>query len=123
MSKILTSLLIDDLRSFKDGRITLIARNSEDALTILKHDSTQQYHEIWLDHDLGLTPKGEKDTIMPIVDYLCEKAFNGDAVLVDTIYIHTSNPVGAKQMITSLSRYGYRTVRVDPTMFFIVETD
>lgn len=122
MTQIQTSLLIDDLRSFKDGRVTIIARNSEDALTILKHDSGQKYHEIWLDHDLGLTPKGEKDTIMPIVDYLCEQAFNNQPIHVETIYVHTSNPVGAKQMMTSLSRYGYNTVRVDPTIFFTVES-
>lgn len=122
MNNIEVSLLIDDLRSFKDKRITLIARNSEDALTILKHDASQKYHEIWLDHDLGITRKGYKDTIMPVVDYLCEQAFNGEPIPVDTIYVHTSNPVGAKQMMSSLSRYGYKTVRVDPTIFFIVES-
>lgn len=114
------SLLIDDLRNFKDDRVVLIARNSVDALTILKHDvQRQQFVDIWLDHDLGVV--GEKiDTVMPVVDFLCEQAFNGEPVKVDTIYVHTSNPVGAKTMMASLQRYGYNAVRVNASDFFIV---
>ena len=117
-----TALLIDDLRNFKDGRITLIARTSKDALTILQHGvEVQEYTEIWLDHDLGLNPDGTPDTIMPVVDFLCEQAFNDMPVKVDTVYVHTSNPVGAKQMMLSLERYGYNAVKVDASEHFIVE--
>lgn len=110
-------LLIDDLRNFLDGRETIIARTSVEALSILEKDNV--WDEIWLDHDLGKND-GVLDNIMPVVDFLAEAAFNGVPVNVSKVYVHTSNPVGAKQMIASLSRYGYVCVKVNATDFFVV---
>jgi hypothetical protein len=110
-------LLIDDLRDFlvpdTDAEIT-IARTSQQALDILAQRN--DWDELWLDHDLG----GD-DTIMVIVDYLSEKAFLDEPVNVGMVYIHTSNPVGRKQMKLTLDRYGYNTRLVDAEQFFTVE--
>jgi hypothetical protein len=112
-------LLIDDLRDFlvldTDAEIT-IARNSQQALDILAQQN--DWDELWLDHDLG----GD-DTIMVVVDYLSEKAFLDEPVNVDMVFIHTSNPVGRKQMKLTLDRYGYNTRLVDAEQFFTVEED
>lgn len=112
-------LLIDDLRDFlvpdTDTEIT-IARTSQQALDILAQKN--DWDELWLDHDLG----GD-DTIMVIVDYLSEKAFLDEPVNVGMVFIHTSNPVGRKQMKLTLDRYGYNTRLVDAEQFFTVEED
>jgi hypothetical protein len=112
-------LLIDDLRDFlvpdADAQIT-IARTSQQALDILARQN--DWDELWFDHDLG----GD-DTIMVIVDYLSEKAFLDEPVNVGMVYIHTSNPVGRKQMKLTLDRYGYNTRLVDAEQFFTVEED
>lgn len=110
-------LLIDDLRNFRDGRKTTVARNSETALQILKDNTV--WDEIWLDHDLGIVDN-KLDTIMPVVDFLCEQSFLESPVQVAKIFIHTSNPVGAKQMFTSLTQYGYDCIRVNATEYFII---
>jgi hypothetical protein len=113
-------LLIDDLRFFRDLRNATVARTSAAALTILTSEPEFEWDEIWLDHDLGLLPEGWPDTIMRVVDYFCEQAFNNFPVKVGVIKIHTSNPVGAKQMITSLERFGYEVQRVQAEIYFTV---
>ena len=110
-------LLIDDLRDFLTPDIQAeltIARTSQQALDVLAQKN--DWDELWLDHDLG----GD-DTIMVIVDYLSEKAFFDEPVNVGLVFIHTSNPVGRKQMKLTLDRYGYNTRLVDAEQFFTVE--
>jgi hypothetical protein len=111
-------VVIDDLRMVKEelysdwqdsGEVHVI-RNSSEALSFLDAN-TVHVDELYLDHDLGIVD-GQEDTIMPVVDYLCEKAFNDTPVSIGTIYVHTSNPVGGNQMKKSLERYGYRVVRI-----------
>lgn len=121
-----TILLIDDLRSFndrvseiyKDAEV-VVTRNSVEALEYLKANTTTEFASIWLDHDLGIV-NGAKDTIMPVVDFLCEQGFIGSPIYVETIYIHTSNPVGGNQMAVSLQRYNYNTQKVFAPDFFLV---
>ena len=120
----LTVLLIDDLRSFNDKATSIysnaeivVARNSREALQYLKDNTLVEFDAIWLDHDLGIVD-GEKDTIMPIVDFLSEQSFVGSPISVNTIYVHTSNPVGGNQMVTTLERYNYKVVRVSAPDFF-----
>ena len=115
MSKI---LLVDDLRDFKDNRECVIARNSSEALTILKQDKF--WDEIWLDHDLGIVEEVGIDNVMRVVDYLSKQAFEGNPIEVGLIYVHTSNPVGGKQIMLSLQNFGYNCVRVNAPDFFIV---
>lgn len=110
-------LLIDDLRNFKDNRHAVIARNSRAGIEILAKDN--DWDEVWLDHDLGIVDN-TIDSIMPVVDFLSEAAFVGEPVNIGRIYIHTSNPVGAKQIMASLTRYGYDCVKVNASDFFIV---
>ena len=112
-------LLVDDLRNFRDGRKSVIARNSVEALAILNSDNV--WDEIWLDHDLGIVDSIGIDTIMSVVDFMCEQAYNETPVEVATVYVHTSNPVGAKQIMSSLQNYGYNVIRVNAPEFFIVE--
>ena len=119
-----TILLIDDLRVFKrpspESEIH-IARNSVEALTILKDNPDKTWDEIWFDHDLGMM-EGKEDTTLPIADYLAERAFFDNPVTVKTVYIHTSNPVGARVLTTTLNRYGYKTVRVQPEEIFNIDS-
>ena len=113
-------LLIDDLREFRFDSPDIdliIARTSKEALKILELDTV--WDEIWFDHDLG-KPEGKLDTTIPVVDYLSERAFNDDPVKVALVYVHTSNPVGGKQIVASLQRYGYNVVRQSPETVFIV---
>lgn len=111
-------LLIDDLRDFRDGRESVIARNSVEALQVLQ--SGDSWDEIWLDHDLGIVDIVGIDTVMKVVDFMCEQAYNGSPVKVDTVYVHTSNPVGAKNIMAGLTNYGYNCVRVNASDFFVV---
>lgn len=112
-------LLIDDLRDFRDGRETLIARTSAQALAILAE--RPELDELWLDHDLGQLEDGRVDDVMKVVDFLNGEAAFGEAYPVQVIYVHTSNPVGAQQMMAGLQRYGYRARRVNAPDVFIVQ--
>lgn len=109
-------LLVDDLRDFVDPPEGLvIARTSQAALNILKDYNNNYWDSIWLDHDLGMVDSKE-DTIMPVVDYLAEKAFFEDPIKVNTVYVHTANSVGRDQMIKTLNHYGYKTVVPNPRL-------
>lgn len=123
----LTVLLIDDLRSFNEkvqsiysNAQIVVTRNSREALDYLKNNTLVEFDSIWLDHDLGIDDDFNKDTIMPIIDFLNEQAFIGSPINVGTIYVHTSNPVGGSQMMTALQRYNYNAVRVSAPDFFSV---
>lgn len=120
------SILIDDLRNMKEACVPVLApeglivsRNSRDALNAIR-STPEGFYAMFLDHDLGIVESIGIDSINPVIDYLCEQAFNGSPVPVDTIFIHTSNPVGAKQMLASLTRYGYNAVKVNASDYFTV---
>jgi hypothetical protein len=108
------TLLIDDLRGFRDDRPATIMRTSAAALEFYAENPDAEFDEIWLDHDLGLFPDTKQDdTIMRVVDYFCERAFVDDnPVKVGLFYIHTSNP-RRDAMKMSLERFGYPTKTVD----------
>jgi hypothetical protein len=112
-------LVIDDLRNFRDGRDAEYARTSAEGLDILEKNAPLD--ELWLDHDLGMLESGRPDTIMPVIDYLAGLAFDGRPYPVKRVVVHTSNPVGARQMVQSLQNYGYNVTRVDAMVYFIVE--
>lgn len=112
-------LLIDDLRDFVDARECVIARTSAEALQILTLG--ESFDEIWFDHDLGLLDSGVPDTTMVVVDLLSELAYNGTPYPVGIVYVHTSNPVGGKQIASSLSNYGYTIRRVYAGDYFVTE--
>lgn len=118
-----TILLIDDLRVFRVAEPDVelhIARNSAEALTILQANPDKHWDEIWFDHDLGMV-NDKADTTLPVADYLAERAFFDNHVSVATVFIHTSNPVGARVLTTTFQRYGYKTVRVQPENIFNID--
>lgn len=119
----LHNLVIDDLRSFKeepDG-VFVYARTSFHGRKALDEYEMFGVQNLWLDHDLGLKADGTDDTIMSVVDSLCLRAYEGNPYPVETIYVHTSNPVGRKNIKTSLDRWGYKSVVVfDASEFFVV---
>ncbi|MBG0564724.1 cyclic-phosphate processing receiver domain-containing protein [Actinoplanes aureus] len=96
-------LLVDDLRSFVDGRDAEVARTSAAGVRLLEHYRDRSLDELWLDHDLG-----EEDTIWPVVEVLERAAFAGRPFDVGLINIHSANPAGAARMARALRRWGYR---------------
>lgn len=119
-----SNIVIDDLRSFisyPEG-VLVYARTSEAGLKVLEKYKPVGVRNLWLDHDLGLLEDGNDDTIMSIVDYLAFLAHEGTPYPVEKIHIHTSNPVGRKNIKLSLDRWGYKNVIVhDASQVFIVE--
>lgn len=112
-------LLIDDLRDFRSELTPsglTVARTSEAALNVLE----RRWGQIWLDHDLGLKSDGTEDTVMPVVERMCELAFNNRPVDVEVVLVHTSNPAGASTIQKALEAYGYRAIRVNAPEYFYV---
>jgi hypothetical protein len=96
-------ILIDDLRSFVDGRSAEVARTSAAGVALLDRYRDQPLAQLWLDHDLG----GD-DTIWPVVAVLERAAFEERPFDVGIINIHSANPAGATKMAQVLRRWGYR---------------
>lgn len=115
-----STVVIDDLRNFREPRPALMLRTSADALSWLQAHKGDSIGELWLDHDLGMTPDGIADTTMPVVDWLCEQAFNDEPLDIKQIWIHTSNPVGARTIAAVLERYGYNAQKVQASIYFVV---
>lgn len=95
-------VLIDDLRSFVDGRAAEVARTSAAGLELLERYRAHRLDELWLDHDLG----GE-DTIWPVVELLEQAAFEHHAFNIGHVYVHSANPPGAAKIAQALQRWGY----------------
>lgn len=100
-------IVIDDLRTFrpeyeKEG--TLYLRDSKTALEALRVLEARDTYidEIWLDHDLG-----GSDTIWPVVEFL-----ETSELVVEGIYIITSNPVGRVRIHTALTKVFTKVVCV-----------
>jgi hypothetical protein len=97
------TVLIDDLRSFVDGRDAEVARTSSAGVELLTGFRGQRLDELWLDHDLG-----EDDTIWPVVEVLERAAFEGRLYDIGLIFVHSANPAGAAKMVQALGHWGYR---------------
>jgi hypothetical protein len=95
-------ILVDDLRSFADGRAALVARTSAAGVELLERHRSEVIAELWLDHDLG----GD-DTIWPVVEILERAAFEERPFTIGTIYVHSANPVGVQRIVQALQRWGY----------------
>lgn len=89
-----TVALVDDLRSFVDGRSAEVARTSAAGVELL---------DLWLDDDLG-----EDDTIWPVVEVLERAAFEERPFDIGVINVHSANPVGAAKLVQVLRHWGYR---------------
>jgi hypothetical protein len=99
------TVLVDDVRSFRDERPARVARSSQDALKILTELRDTRIDHLWLDHDLV----GE-DTIRPVVDHLVQQARAGSRLDVGQIHIQSANVGGGHWMDAELRQAGYRVV-------------
>jgi hypothetical protein len=99
------TVLIDDVRGFRDERPALIARSSQDALALLAELGDQRIDDLWLDHDLV----GD-DTIRPVVETLVQQAKAGSPLNVGQIHIHSSSVGGGHWMAVELRAAGYPVV-------------
>lgn len=120
-------LLIDDERVITKNSVfqpfVQIARNSGEALWWLAVGETDEQEEfnfycfdvILFDHDLG----GD-DTTRPVVEYLCELAYNGMPYPAK-MYVHTANTVGRDWIVSSLKRWEYDVQAIDAVANGIVK--
>ncbi|MFC3739372.1 cyclic-phosphate processing receiver domain-containing protein [Paractinoplanes deccanensis] len=112
-------VLVDDLRSFVDGRPAEVARTSSAGVELLDRHRSHRSHrldELWLDHDLG-----DDDTIWPVVEVLERAAFEGRPFDIGVVIIHSANPAGATKMAQVLRRWNYpvRVASGDPAVGYL----
>ena len=96
------TVLVDDVRDFKDRRPARVARSSAEALRLLDELEGTRIDHLWLDHDLT----GE-DNIDPVVDLLVDRARRGNPLDVGQIHIHTANIGEGLKMDVLLRAAGY----------------
>jgi hypothetical protein len=96
-------ILVDDLRSFVDGRSAEVARTSAAGVQLLERYRDRRLDELWLDHDLG----GD-DTVWPVVEVLERAAFEDPPFDIGVINVHSANPAGAAKIVQVLGHWGYR---------------
>jgi len=99
------TVLVDDVRGFRDKRPALVARSSAGALDLLDELRDERIDDLWLDHDLV----GE-DTIRPVVELLVRLANEGTPQSVGQIHIHSSNVGAGHWMRLELHAAGYSVV-------------
>jgi hypothetical protein len=100
------TVLVDDVRDFKDQRPALVARSSPEALRLLAELEGRRIDHLWLDHDLI-----GNDTVAPVVDLLVHRAKTGSPLNVGQIHIHTVNIGAGLKMDVVLRAAGYPVVR------------
>jgi hypothetical protein len=100
------TVLVDDVRDFKDQRPALVARSSPEALRLLEELEGARIDHLWLDHDLI----GD-DTVAPVVNLLVHRARNGSPLNIGQIHIHTANVGAGLKMDALLRAAGYPVVR------------
>lgn len=99
------TVLIDDVRRFRDGRACRVARSSAHGVRLLVELRHCRIDDLWLDHDLV------RDDIWPVVHLLDDAALAGEAFDVGTVHVHAARAGPAHQMMVSLRRAGYRVER------------
>ena len=100
------TVLVDDVRDFRDQRPALVARSSQEALTLLDELDGKRIDHLWLDHDLV----GD-DTIGPVVDLMVDLASAGSPLNVGQVHIHSANVGAGHWMGVELRAAGYAVVR------------
>lgn len=107
------TVLVDDVRSFRDERPCVVARTSAAAVSLLADLGGHRIDDLWLDHDLG----GD-DTIWPVVRTLEDAALGNEPVEIGNVHVHASRAGPAHEMVMSLRRLGYAVERaVHPRVF------
>lgn len=91
-------VVIDDERSFADGRRTTYLRSCAEALAFLQTDTP--IDQLWLDHDLGPADTDGNSDVVPVVNFLLERAVWDNPYPVAIIYVHTANSVGVDKILS-----------------------
>jgi hypothetical protein len=99
------TVLVDDVRGFRDKRPALVARSSQEALHLLDELRDKRIADLWLDHDLA----GE-DTLRPVVELLVRLANEGTPQNVGQVHVHSSNVGAGHRMVVQLDSAGYSVV-------------
>lgn len=101
-------VLVDDERIFKAAITTadyLLLKTQTEALQWLNTvDENSVIDQLWLDHDLG-EENGIPVDVMPIVNELERRYFEGVCPRIEQIVVHTSNLVGGNDIIRALERH------------------
>lgn len=101
-------VLVDDVRSFRDGRSCRLARSPEAAIDLLAELRGDPIAELWLDHDLAPDPA---ITVMPVVEELVTAAQAGSPYKIQKVFVHTVNPAGAVAMRRAFAGVGIAMTR------------
>lgn len=100
------TVLVDDTRSFADGRPARVARSSVGAVRLLEPLWAVRIDDLWLDHDLG----GE-DTVWPVVR-LFEDAFLRQVPYeIGLVHVQASRAGPAHRIGVSMRRIGLSVER------------
>ena len=100
------TVLVDDVRGFRDERPALVARSSQEALRLLDGLGSTRIDDLWLDHDLV----GD-DTIRPVVDWMVQLATTRAPLHVGQIHIHSANVSGGHWIRLELEAADYHVTR------------
>lgn len=93
-------LLIDDMRSFADGRVCVVARSSRAAIRWLEENPDQVLDELWLDCELGGFDNG-----LNVARY-----FTVTKRPIERLIMHSTHPE-AEHIVRELEAAGYRVER------------
>lgn len=104
-------IFVDDIRVPLDESWIVIKSYLDFIDFITTHDLKDVY-EISLDHDLGLIDSTEK-TGHDIAKWLIEYSMDNNYIL-PIIKVHSSNPVGSKNIILLINRY-LTSIDLEPT--------
>lgn len=100
-------VLVDDARTFRDGRKHEHAQTSAEAILIVSSLVNRHIDELWLDYDLL-----DGDTIGGFVEYLVRRADSNAHVNVGHIIVHTARVDMAPWIMATLGQKGrYRVSR------------
>jgi hypothetical protein len=103
------TLLVDDVRSFRDRRPAEVARTAARAIEILRARRGESITAVWLDHDLAGRNRTNV-TALPVVEEIAA-AIRRAVEPYDIVYVHTSNPAGAVAIKRLLDGAGVRWQR------------
>lgn len=98
------TVLVDDLRSFADGREAIVYRDPWKAVNDIAR--CDRIDELWLDHDMG-----PGITIQPVIFLLCDTGRARLQRRIGKVWVHTSNPPAGERMVATLRDAGYNVER------------
>jgi hypothetical protein len=111
------TILVDDIRTFADGRPHLRLLDSRQATTALRSlaDSGLPIAELWLDYHLG-----PSDSVRPVLRLLEELDDLGHRLAIRRVIAHTSDPAGAREIERTCRQLQYEFQRVTITRDVLV---